>query len=368
MAVKIFGKEVRTGMVVSCLFKDGTTVLGKLYIDGDGQMWICHNDPCKDGSPAPSRLGFRFSWTFRYDTDHKRYTDDVTNVLPVIEGITFKKDVTIGESLSQFLDFQVGHTDLWMCLNAAVKPFEDYNSYELSETPGFIRISGKVQTEKGLFDKSCEVKLARFISKVSESLAKKDIKTGIDDKSLERLSNNLVAFKSGDYLKLEYLEGEDIINGYMKDKYSHSATGTIHKSCMTDKLESLVLYTKNKKVKLAVLRSDNGIEARCLVWSSGGRKYYDRIYYTHEWVSTILENKLVADGVKKLASCRTLKSVKLQNHTFDQYPYLDSFKFLDPKEGVLYFGKDTSMIPPGKYWVLTHTDGSYSEHTIYQED
>jgi hypothetical protein len=367
MAVKIFGEKVKTGMTVQCTFTCGTTVMGKLYIDQDDQMWICHNEPNKDGSQAPSRLGFRFSWTFRYDPDTNRFTDDIRTIAPVVDGLTFKKDVCVDDTLSQFIEMQGNQSDLWMCMNAAIKPFEDYNSYKLSETAGFIRISGKVQTEKGLFDKSCEVKLARFISKSAESLVKKGVKVGIDDKALERISNNLVAFKSGDYLKMEYLEGEDIIKGYMKTNYSNSATGTIHKSCMTDKLDNLELYTKNRKVKLAVLRSDNGIEARCLVWSSGGKKYYDRIYHTLEWVVPILEKKLVADGVKKLTSCRTVKSVKLENHDLDHYPYLDSFKFLDPKEGVLYFARESSMIPSGQYWVLTHTDGTYSEHTIHHE-
>jgi hypothetical protein len=358
----IQGIRYTSGDKVCCTFDSGLQVIGTLHIEtGPDRTWICHDDPNKNGSESPNKWGHRFSWYFNYLDG--RYTDEVTGIRPFNSDLKYK-DPVVQEELSRFLGMQGNQHDLWLVARACLKPFEDYDRYELSDKPGFIRLSGKTKTEKGLFEKNCEIKLSRFISKMSEALAKAGAPTGIDDKFVERVHNNLVAFQSGEYLKVEYLTGRAIEEGYTKDKYSESATGTLHKSCMTDKLDCIGIYTGNKSVSLAVIRSDVGIEARCLVWSFDGKRYYDRIYYTFEWVATALEKKLVADGCKRLQSCRAVKSVKLERHEFDKYPYLDTFKFLSPSEGRLYFSKNWQLLPPGKYRVLTHADGSYVEHTI----
>lgn len=362
---KIRGKVYTDGGPVVCRFDDGMLVVGHVHFCPDSdRMWLCHDIRQRDGNPSPDRLGHRYSWSFGYDSFSDEFTDQITGMWP-INGEYAQKQSCLSNELRCFLATQPIGNELMAFFSISMKPFEAFSEFGLSEKPGNIVMSGTVTTPKGVFRKMCEIRLSRYVARMSESLGKAGIDLGVKDKHVEELHNSLVAYQSGEYFEMEYLSGKDIKQAYKVKNYSKGTIGTIHKSCMNGKGSMLDLYTKNPSVvRLAVLRSEHGIEARCLVWNSGGKQYFDRVYYTHEWAKNILEDKLRAEGCKSIQLSRTLKHVELEVSDFEEYPYVDSFRFLSQSDGRLYFLPVESCagdlgLPAGKYRRLCHTDGSY---------
>jgi hypothetical protein len=185
----------------------------------------------------------------------------------------------------------------------------------------------------------------------------------ITDAQLESVYNKCVALRSGQLFKLEILKGEDIKKGYTEDLYSPTKRGTLRKSCMNGKLHYLGLYTKNPQVSLAVLRSDLGIEARCLLWENDGKKYYDRIYHTDDWMHVVLER-----GVRELSyesvKDNVVTTIKLDKVRFRRYPYVDTFFYVNTADRTVTFADSSSQLPSGDYRVLRCTDGTHNCITV----
>jgi hypothetical protein len=370
----IRGFEYANGASVLCRWDTGVLTPGHIYFsirDGVhqgivrslGSIWLCHDDRRYDGNTSPDMLGHDYSWHFCYNSSTEELTDQVRDIWPLADGIQ-PKNPSVSEKLRCFLASHPLRNQVMLCMSISAKPFDVFTEFDLSDTPGNIKMSGSVTTPKGVFPKDCDIRLGRFFARMSESLKKAGMPVRVTDRQVEDMHNSLVAFQSGDYYKAEYLSGGDIKEAYKVKNYSKGSIGTLHKSCMNGKGSLLKLYTKNPSaVRLAVLRSEHGIEARCLVWRSGGKQYYDRIYFTHDWVRKILEDKLVSDGCKSIHLARTIKHVDLEVSLFDEYPFVDSFKYLDQENARLYFVKDESLagklgLPAGVYKRLTHTDGS----------
>lgn len=360
--IKIGNFTFYPGQAISCSI-EGDFIEGHIHIE-DGRLWICHDNRSHDGDESPERWGHRYSWTFNVTTSG-RLSDAVSDLTP-LDGVEFKDftiDSKLKDTLARFLKTKTIH----LLFYSNVKPFEIYNSAQLSDKTGFITLLGASKRPDGTeCTKKTDIKFSRFCKKVSDALENKIFQ---DDQEVEKVYNNFVAIQEGSFYKLEIVSGEDIKRGYTSANYASLSCGTLHKSCMTEKFDFLDIYTKNpNQVQLAILSSPNGIEARCIIWStSKSEKIFDRVYYTHEWCEKILADKLKEMSylcVNEELSKRYFIDVVLENYEFEKYPYIDNFKFRMDGSNRLHAIDSTSRLEKGRYHIYTATNGSYSNTNI----
>lgn len=391
MFAKISGKYYKSGDIVLCEFECGTTIQGVIYIDEDNsdtenyRAYICHNHPSeRHGSISPVLYGYLYSWVFNYDVESDTFTEDVNSLTPQLNHET--KMISVCEDLERFFAFQC-NPFLFYLLRIKAKPFEQFTEFSMSPKPGFVIMKGDVDVNSNWASKTgintqkktVEIKLSRVIKKHYEALSRISDKSviesfgNIDDVVIENLHNAYVAYQKGETFKLNIVQGDDILKGYMSSNYSLSNQSTLHKSCMSDKTKYLGIYTTNKEVSLAYLQSDKGIEARCIVWKIDDKFYFDRIYYTIDWVKKVLEEKLLELGYNNLQKFfdtnpdKRQLAINLEHTEFDQYPYLDSFKWLSDTDGCLYYHNDSyslSSLPSATYRKFSCTDGRYESVKI----
>ena len=170
----------------------------------------------------------------------------------------------------------------------------------------------------------------------------------------------------------DIVEGSDIHYWYQYVNY-YDRRGTIGNSCMSCASEEMLeIYTDNNdNVKLVILKSEFDYEkivGRALLWYlNDGKKYLDRIYtindsdvqlfreYAKEngWYSKY-SNQSTSDG-RAIAPNGDIEHltlvVTLNKKTYDEYPYLDTLKYLF--NGKLYNEKKSDGI------LLEDTEGGF---------
>lgn len=159
--------------------------------------------------------------------------------------------------------------------------------------------------------------------------------------------NNLFrieGFRQGDAGEVIYVKGHWIAELYNEQNYA-SLSGTLGNSCMRyQRCKSyLDIYVKNPSIcKLAVILNQEGkVQARSLVWTIDGTDYYDRIYATSDLVADRVKAHFLVQGIKTCYPGHTgFEYVRIKadesNPDFDkrillkhdQYPYMDSLKYL----------------------------------------
>lgn len=303
-----------------------------LETGSEGQrIWICHNIPEKSGSPSPNYYGYKYSWICHLNPNGT-LSDGVVNLRPVYEHISFKQNVKIQDKLALFLssmDFS-----LYFLFEVKSGAFDEFIEYEISPNAGMIVLKND--------KKSVEMKISRFIRQVSfkvvsfgESLKKYNFL----DTDIESIYNKFVAYQNN-ALELSFLSGNDLLDGYNSKKYLADTCNTLHKSCMTDKFGYLEIYKENpNQVQLAVLKIGDKIAARCLVWSTiDGKKFHDKIYYTHDWMEELMKKQLTEKSIPYIWGGATqLEIVQLEKWKFNEYPYVDSFFYFDAMTGKVCF-------------------------------
>jgi hypothetical protein len=179
------------------------------------------------------------------------------------------------------------------------------------------------------------------------------------------------------FRNFELVSGMDIYHWYQYTNYS-STKGQLGNSCMARAPERwLQIYTQNPDVcKLLILKDDDNqdkIKGRALVWklkSPEGITYVDRIYTNddsdlelykqyiaqqgwhlkYRYTSSTSDTTMIAPDGSQVKP-NELK-VKVQARDYDGYPYLDTFKFYTPGNGIL-------STDSGDYQ-LEDTGGGYS--------
>jgi hypothetical protein len=363
--MNIDGHIYSPGDLIMCSLKH-KVVFGALHIE-NGSLWICHNDSEFDGSPSPNRWGFRHSWVFSH-IGQNLFSCDVKSIRPLSESITLKSDVTLSTELQHFIQL-IENKDIGLLFHLKIKPYDMYNQYELSAKPGYIKMKGTVKTIVGFQKKSVEIKFSRFLKAVSSAVGIDSLK--LTDAAIEKAHNLCIAFKQNSVFEFGFWKGKDIEKGYDNDNYSTSGNSTLHKSCMTNKFKYLKLYKKNEDVvQLAYLKSGSGLEARCLVWKIDEQFYYDRIYYSNDWIFEVMRNKLEEAGYidiqKKLDESKVLE-IKIEEYSFDDYPYVDTFKYLSKRRKKLYAAVSKCFLSKGLYHTMINTDGSTSRYDADDE-
>lgn len=203
------------------------------------------------------------------------------------------------------------------------------------------------------------------VNKIFKNLHPKDVE------NFNRLYKSVVSTSN---YKFEVVEGPDIKKYYHIDSYKQESH-SLGNSCM--KYESCQryfgIYIDNPEVvkMLVMLDDDERLMGRALLWNFDDHKVMDRIYtinddelpyhfkkwavqngyiykYEQKWNNTLFFEMGGKKIEKKL-------SIQLKNWKHDKYPYLDTFKFMDIKKGVLY-----NYIPEdGLLKTISAPDGGY---------
>lgn len=220
----------------------------------------------------------------------------------------------------------------------------------------------------------------------------------LNNKDIEVFVNYFKALQAKKEYEMKIVSGPDIRKYYFYNSYKQQS-GSLGNSCMKyDGCASFFsLYEENDDTIKMLIMSDpsDKIYGRALLWHVGDVKVMDRIYTINDEEYSIhfkkwaeqngyifkthqkFDHTLQFDENGKTSEKRL--SVKLNNSKFDLYPYLDTFKFLNRNDGVLYnynpiedteepFGCDNNisilMAPNGSYYgsqhiVFDHIDRKY---------
>jgi hypothetical protein len=161
----------------------------------------------------------------------------------------------------------------------------------------------------------------------------------------EHFNNKVKSFLNFDqYIKdgiITEVHGSDIVKYYHGDYYEHGH-GTLNKSCMrsSSNANQIQFYNYNKSiVRMAVLFSEDKklIKARALIWTDvDGCNFMDRRYGIDGVSEQILSDYAKRKGYPIIDRTATpQKLIKLDKWMVKRYPYMDTFKYLDIRNGYL---------------------------------
>ncbi len=176
-----------------------------------------------------------------------------------------------------------------------------------------------------------------------------------DNREVEKFSNLLRAVVSNQNVEFKVIDGEEIIKYYHHSSYSEQA-GTLGQSCMKHDVcaNFLNIYTENPEVvkMLVALDINKNLIGRALLWEFESYRVMDRIYtindenwsyYFKQWAN---KNNFIYKAKQNWnwtfhfeSSGKKLQqklSVKLSNYSFDYYPYVDTFKWLNTETGEIF--------------------------------
>lgn len=203
-----------------------------------------------------------------------------------------------------------------------------------------------------------------------------------DANNLGLFTSELHALILSDDFKIQIYKGKDINYTYHGDNYavrggSASFATELTNSCMRHDYVIdegyLNMYTENpdQVSVVAVLNSSERIEARAIVWTihktTGGRtrpiRLLDRIYFNENIHRELLINWAYDNNIIPFYELKVFStfSVALEKWDFKNYPYCDSFKYLDPNTGKLYIQKSDVPETTTVIRQLQETQGEYHE-------
>jgi hypothetical protein len=200
-------------------------------------------------------------------------------------------------------------------------------------------------------------------------------KSTILDSKIEEFVNLYKAAIDGeDLTKFELVSGEDIRKWYHENNYKERR-GQLGNSCMryNNCQDFLDIYVKNPEVcQLLILKSDddkNKITGRALIWKlTDGNYYMDRIYTINDSDKLLFQdyariNKIESsyDGNSSLDL-----EVKLGDHTYQKYPYMDTLVVYNPTTKIL--SGDEDLWPGQGYISIQDTQGGFrAEDAVYSD-
>ena len=223
-----------------------------------------------------------------------------------------------------------------------------------------------------------ETGIGRFVNKVFPSK--------YTSEEVEKFVN-LFKKDEEDEDNFELVTGDEIIKWYNQNTYIQDS-GDISGSCMRYSRCSTYsdIYTQNPEVcQLLILREGDKIKGRALVWKLsqglGGAEYFmDRVYAIDEPTKLLFDDwankkeylrknsnsqnqmkkfmlgKITPDGQIIEENIDGEIRVQLKKWRFDQYPYMDTFKKLEIKSGVLHNDNSRSKIG---FYILESTSGEF---------
>lgn len=287
------------------------------------------------------------------------------------------------------------------------KRFTDTFSEELSSK--ITNYCRQITLKKDVFEVSFLPKYCDPVYTSSGNWDKKNRQSGKPGKIIQKLIGE-GKFKNADYEQFVYrlkalwatggytiklVKGEDIRYWYNEENY-YSMSSTLGHSCMAhgECSSFFDLYCEQPECQMLIALKEGQLAARALVWTIGDKTFMDRVYYIedslynifvnyakeHKWIIRD-DNSLLEDGSSQLfrtpednyESCSDLGfQIKLKRF-YSNFPYIDSFRYLDINN--LYLSTTPEFSCMG---YCSCTDGGYSsrddefcpncETTIYEDE
>lgn len=176
--------------------------------------------------------------------------------------------------------------------------------------------------------------------------------------------------------KFEFRTGNGIVEAYDTTNY-HGEEGynPLWNSCMNNRTDLVDFYLYVKDLEMLVLvDSESKIIGRALLWTDDeGRRLLDRVYYINDkdyykFINLAKENdwyykkRNISGGstwILNDVEQNIQSKVKYPVESIsDLFPYMDSFYYLDDKNGFLM-----NYEPSGSYYILNDTDGQYEYYS-----
>lgn len=209
-----------------------------------------------------------------------------------------------------------------------------------------------------------DIKIGRLVGKILNSLKIKIKPNDLEDfvnkyKAAFELINNVES-------NFKVVKGEDIRKYYLNDNYfkADRVLGSqLWKSCMSYDYcqEYFDIYVDNPDViNMLVLLKDDKVLARALLWDvDGGINYMDRIYSISDSYKLTFESWGRKNGYTLYTDkSKGIMSVDLKPVEYDTYPYMDTFRYYNPKTGVAT--DDSDYFDDDDYIIISETDGGYT--------
>lgn len=213
-----------------------------------------------------------------------------------------------------------------------------------------------------------DIKIGRFVRRFLGDV--------FTDKEVEDFVNKWKSSFVSEGEKFEIRTGNGIVEAYDTTNY-HGEEGynPLWNSCMNNRTDLVDFYLYVKDLEMVVLvDSENKIMGRALLWTDDeGRKLLDRVYYINDkdyykFINLAKENDWyykkrnisggstwILNGVEQKVHSKIKYPVESIS---DLFPYVDSFYYLDDKNGFLM-----NYEPSGSYYVLNDTDGQYEYYS-----
>ena len=254
------------------------------------------------------------------------------------------KDILL-EELSFLIEreIQVGQS-LEKKLNNVNKPYADkllnfLKSNNISDNANIDSIDYSEDDDKTLTayskDKEGNIKGRKY--KVGKLLNYLGLK--LDEFKGYELEDLISHLKRGTIEDFKLVDGKDILWAYHCDNYDEGETMG---SCMRyESAQSyLKIYTENPdSVKCLVLINplNNKVRGRALIWHTDADRFFmDKVYLTNNQYRNLFLQYAEQHGYET----RTRSTVTLENADFDEYPFMDTFEYLNKDDNTLMTDND----------------------------
>jgi hypothetical protein len=153
------------------------------------------------------------------------------------------------------------------------------------------------------------------------------------------------------------------VNSYQERKGQLFASCMRYDACQT----YFNIYIKNPEVcKMLILKGDDEskISGRALIWTTTtGEIYMDRQYTNYDSDIQLFWNYAKSNGWSFYGFGKGKnREVQIKDIDYEEYPYMDTFKYYDPKTNLL--SSDDSLQDQDHIWTLERTDGTYRTNKI----
>jgi hypothetical protein len=214
-----------------------------------------------------------------------------------------------------------------------------------------------------------EIGIGRWVRRVFTEVHKSTI---LDSKIEEFVNLYKAAIDGEDLTKFELVSGEDIRKWYHENNYEERR-GQLGNSCMRYHgcQPYLDIYVKNPEVcQLLILKSDNDkdkIKGRALIWKlTNGDYYMDRIYTINDSDRLLFQDYARINKIENSYDGNSSLDleVKLGDHTYEKYPYMDTLVVYNPTTKIL--SGDEDLWPGQGYISIQDTQGGFrAENAVY---
>lgn len=196
--------------------------------------------------------------------------------------------------------------------------------------------------------------------------------TILDSKIEEFVNLYKSAIDGGDLNNFELVNGDDIKKWYYENNYEQRR-GQLGNSCMRyyNCQDFFDIYVKNPEVcQLLILKSDgekDKITGRALIWKlTDGEYYMDRIYTINDSDKLLFQDYARVNKIQNSYDSSGISDleIKLGDHTYEKYPYMDTFVVYNPTTKTL--SSDEDLWPGQGYISIQNTNGGFrSDDAVY---